>query len=105
MESDSEEASSSSDIQKDPEQELDAFRNNWKKELKVDEGRRSSQTKPEDVESVQNALNDLTLDTDSVEETAKKYFLQGVELEKKGKVFEAIRLYRRSIQVHDTVFE
>lgn len=55
---------------------------------------------PQPVDSVQAELENLSIDSvDSIEEKAKKYFLQGVELEKRGKVFEAIRLYRRSMQL------
>lgn len=78
------------------------FREQWKSELKGDvSGKKSKENNKEksSLDNVQQALSNLSIELDSIEETAKKLFLQGVELEKKGKVFEAIRLYRRSIQL------
>lgn len=61
------------------EQVLSDFRNQWRQEL-----HESSQ-----------------FDTGRSQEDdeAKELFLQGVDLERKGKCFEAIRLYRRAIQL------
>lgn len=63
----------------DNEQVLSDFRNQWRQELI---GAPSSQ----EEETLQ-------------ENEAKKLFMQGVELERKGKCFEAIRLYKRAIQL------
>lgn len=57
------------------ERDLDEFRNQWRQELK-------------------NPTTEI-----SREDQAKQLFIQGVELEKKGKCFEAIRCYRRAIQL------
>jgi F-box protein 9 len=53
------------------------FRNQWRQEL----------------------IGGLSDSEKSVEEEAKNLFLQGVDLEKRGKCFEAIRLYRRAVQL------
>lgn len=57
------------------EQDLESFRNQWRQELKNPE---------QEV---------------SREEQAKSLFLEGVSLEKKGKCFDAIKCYRRAIQL------
>lgn len=56
--------------------ELSEFRNQWRQELKEE----MSTTK-------------------SIEDQAKDLFLEGVELERKGKCFEAVRHYRRAVQL------
>lgn len=58
--------------------ELSEFRNQWRQEL---------QETPQ------------TTEERSREDQAKLLFQQGVDLERKGKCFEAIRLYRRAIQL------
>lgn len=62
------------------EQALSDFRNQWRQEL------------------ISVPTNEEEDETDQ-ENEAKKLFMQGVELEKKGKCFEAIRLYKRAIQL------
>lgn len=57
------------------EQDLESFRNQWRQEL-------------------QNPAEEV-----SREEQAKRLFLEGVDLEKKGKCFDAIKCYRRAIQL------
>lgn len=48
--------------------------------------------------SLSDAVAELSL-LENDEQQATSLFLQGAELERRGKVFEAIRLYRRSIQL------
>lgn len=57
---------------------LSEFRNQWRQELQ--EGPQTSEER-------------------SLEDQAKSLFQQGVDLERKGKCFEAIRRYRRAIQL------
>lgn len=57
---------------------LSEFRNQWRQELQ--EGPQTSEERSE-------------------EDQAKSLFQQGVDLERKGRCFEAIRLYRRAIQL------
>ena len=58
---------------------LDEFRNQWKQELNPDQ--------KEDEEEL------------SPEELAQIFFQKGVDLERKGKCFEAIRAYRKAVQL------
>lgn len=60
------------------EETLNEFRNQWRQEL---QGGQSSEIEK------------------SREEEAKDLFLQGVDLERKGKCFEAIKMYKRAIQL------
>lgn len=55
---------------------LSEFRNQWRQELQTPQTEESSR-----------------------EDQAKSLFQQGIDLERKGKCFEAIRLYRRAIQL------
>lgn len=57
------------------EQDLESFRSQWRQEL----------------HPVQEEV--------SLDEQAKRLFLEGVDFEKKGKCFDAIRCYRRAIQL------
>lgn len=86
---------------KDPQKELDEFRNQWKSEIKGGETSNNNNNHPCDgVKSLSETVSELSLDaSQNDEQQATAFFLQGVELERRGKVFEAIRLYRRSIQL------
>uniref|UniRef100_A0A182PEW6 F-box domain-containing protein n=1 Tax=Anopheles epiroticus TaxID=199890 RepID=A0A182PEW6_9DIPT len=96
---DDDESSSSSSITSGSEantpkrSELDDFREQWQKELK----------KEQHVVSAPAAAQPATpvnVDgKDSVEQQARAFFQQGSELERSGKVFEAMRLYRRATQL------
>ncbi|KAG4067087.1 hypothetical protein HA402_000078 [Bradysia odoriphaga] len=67
---------------------LEEFRQQWKKELKPNE-------------SVADATNDVDCESSQKidEDKAKSLFTEAVELEKLGKVFEAMSLYRRAVQI------
>lgn len=63
------------------DQALSEFRNQWRQEL-------------------QTPSQSIATETErSEEEQAKRLFLQGVDLERKGKCFEAMRLYRKAVQL------
>uniref|UniRef100_A0A1B0DQF6 Uncharacterized protein n=1 Tax=Phlebotomus papatasi TaxID=29031 RepID=A0A1B0DQF6_PHLPP len=78
-ESDEESSSSSANV-------LEEFRNNWQKEL-------------QQTHHLSSALGNLSLANDSEESMAQRLFLQGTEYERMGKVFDAIRHYRRAVQL------
>lgn len=91
---------------KNPQKELDEFRNQWKNEIKGSET--SSNNNNIELSDVVNNLSEnvvsqlslgTRIDSNDDEQKATSLFLQGAELERRGKVFEAIRLYRRSIQL------
>lgn len=90
-EDDDESSSSSSNVQN----ALDEFREKWQQELKKDNTGCSSLGK-----SGSTSYNEL-LDKEnlSIEQQAKVLFIQGAELERTGKVFEAMRFYRRAVQL------
>ncbi|XP_052862546.1 F-box only protein 9 [Anopheles cruzii] len=91
---DDEESSSSShsDSESTPQRsELDEFREIWQQELKKDQPKTQSST-------IRNVAPDTNREA-SVEQQARTLFLQGSELERSGKVFEAMRLYRRATQL------
>ncbi|XP_063704802.1 F-box only protein 9 [Culicoides brevitarsis] len=88
---------SSSSAPKDPEKELDEFRNQWKSEIKGESASVKGNNNNETSDLVEN-LSELSLDPNE-EQRATQLFLQGAELERKGKLYDAIRLYRRAIQL------
>lgn len=76
---------------------LDEFRENWQKELKPDENQQQTIAN-------KNALsfnNSLSLDnkTTSPELQAENLFKHAVELEQRGKVYDALQYYRRAVQL------
>nr|XP_022919691.1 F-box only protein 9 [Onthophagus taurus] len=89
-------SSESSDEQDEPssskdhyEEVLENFRLKWKNELKIS--------------NKKNFVNKNKFESTSKEEdqelTAKNLFLKGVDLEKSGKLYEAIQFYRRAVQL------
>ncbi|XP_055679710.1 F-box only protein 9 [Lutzomyia longipalpis] len=64
---------------------LEEFRTTWQKELQQND--------------LTKGIESLNLTSESDESIAKKHFLQGTEYERMGKVFEAIRHYRRAVQL------
>lgn len=83
--------------------ELDEFREKWQQELKKEQ----QQPKPVAKSSKPSAGTGRNAvvgsgnnkENVSVEQQARTLFLQGTELERGGKVFEAMRLYRRATQL------
>lgn len=112
-ESESESSSSSrlegSHRSRDPAEELESFRLQWKAELKkrvgdktrVKGSKNNTLTAEEPLKelepSITDGANNDALNT--VEEQAKNWFLQGVGLERKGELYEAVRCYRRAVQL------
>lgn len=88
---DSDSSDSSSKLKFGPEFEsaLEEFREKWQQELKPEKQIHSI--------SPTSTQNDFNENTD--EQKATTLFMQGTEMERKGKVFEAMSLYRRAIQI------
>lgn len=82
--------SDDSDDSSSPET-LESFREKWKNELAV--------KKKNENEKHRNFVNNVNQEDVSDEKKAEKFFLEAAELERKGKVFEAMRLYRRAVQL------
>ncbi|GAB0097815.1 F-box only protein 9 [Sergentomyia squamirostris] len=86
-ESDEESSSSSlTDKVTSNEMLLEEFRTEWQKEL-------------QQTEELSTALGKVHLTGKNDEKIAEKIFLQGTEYERMGKVFDAIRHYRRAMQL------
>ncbi|EAT43750.1 AAEL004845-PA, partial [Aedes aegypti] len=77
---------------------LDEFRVRWQQELKKD-GTPSGSPLREKTRPAGNAGLDRDKGNLSIEQQARSLFLQGSELEHSGKVFEAMRLYRKAVQL------
>ncbi|XP_055620547.1 F-box only protein 9 [Toxorhynchites rutilus septentrionalis] len=93
---DDDESSSSSNASQHVRSELDQFREKWQQELKKDNvaGTGSDGHSRDKCGVVISNKENL-----SIEQQAKLLFLQGSELEHVGKVFEAMRLYRKAVQL------
>lgn len=83
---DDDESSSSVGVQS----ALDEFRERWQQELKKDTPGQNAATTTVKPDQNKN-LSD--------EQRARALFLEGSEMERVGKVFEAMRLYRRAVQL------
>lgn len=106
---DDDESSSSSGVpeqQKSEQQEsiqsvLNDFREKWHQELKdtvAGSGSSNNRSNSSPV-SGKHRLDSSNKEHYSDEQQARALFLQGSELERDGKVFEAMRLYRRAVQL------
>nr|XP_040222392.2 F-box only protein 9 [Anopheles coluzzii]XP_040222393.2 F-box only protein 9 [Anopheles coluzzii] len=91
-ESSSSSTTSGSEATSPKRSELDDFREQWQKELKKEQHVASAAT----VAPTGGNVGD---GKDSIEQQARLLFQQGSELERSGKVFEAMRLYRRATQL------
>lgn len=69
--------------------DLVSFREKWQKELQ--------NSSP--FANIQSKLEDCTLEIEDNESRAKKFFIKGIEMEKAGKMYEAIQFYRRAVQL------
>ncbi|KAF7282466.1 F-box only protein 9 [Rhynchophorus ferrugineus] len=72
------------------EEELANFREKWHKELRSQPVVRSISKKVD---------NSTSLNEDSDEVKARALFLQGIDMEKSGKLYEAIQYYRKAVQI------
>lgn len=83
----SEDEEDSSLLAQSVEDELENFRDTWKKELEIYKNHEYKKTK----ESSQA--------DDDTEIVAKRLFLNGAEMERSGQLYEAIQFYRRAVQL------
>ncbi|KAK4883699.1 hypothetical protein RN001_007018 [Aquatica leii] len=83
---DQEEPSSSFIQKQNVEDELENFRDKWKKELGL-------------YKSKQENLLKEQLKLEDAESVAKKLFLSGAEMERAGQLYEAIQFYKRAVQL------
>lgn len=77
---------------------LNEFRVKWQQELKQDIPSGSSSSTKEKVR-INHAVLANDKENFSIEQQARALFLQGSDLERTGKVFEAMRLYRKAVQL------
>lgn len=90
---DAEESSLQNNNGENVEEMLASFREKWQKELRISpENRNKIGT---GNSSLQNDVSDVNND----EEMARILFLKGVEMERTGKLYEAIQFYRRAVQI------
>ncbi|GBP52503.1 F-box only protein 9 [Eumeta japonica] len=73
----------------DAQDALSAFRQQWQRELDLSPQRQLFESK----------LEQKLLEPDNEEEKAKQLFLRGVELERSGKLYEAVQHYKRAVQL------
>ncbi|XP_050677765.1 F-box only protein 9 isoform X2 [Leptidea sinapis] len=81
----------SNDLPKVNVDELSVFRQQWQRELESSPSPQRQISKPSHLEHENEDLSD--------EDKAKKLFLRGVEMERGGKLYEAIQHYKRAIQI------
>ncbi|CAK1543821.1 unnamed protein product [Leptosia nina] len=75
----------------DYEDELSVFRQQWQRELEA------TPSPQRESKKVVQELKNTEAQTD--EEKAKSLFLRGIEMERSGKLYEAIQHYKRAIQI------
>lgn len=80
------------------ESTLAEFRVKWKQELQQDVPGDSNPAPKEKPRTIQAVPADEKENL-SIEQKARVLFLQGADLERNGKVFEAMRLYRKAVQL------
>ncbi|XP_013100995.2 F-box only protein 9 [Stomoxys calcitrans] len=86
---------------------LDDFRTNWQKELQQkqapeDELQHVAVAASKEAEDVESPLTATHIGGDQ-EALAKSYFHKAVELEKRGKVYDAIPFYRKAVQIDPNI--
>lgn len=67
--------------------DLASFREKWQKELQIS-------ATPVNIQNAQTQS-----DNEDNENKARHFFLKGIEMEKAGKMYEAIQFYRRAVQI------
>ncbi|XP_075147851.1 F-box only protein 9 [Haematobia irritans] len=85
---------------------LDDFRTNWQKELQQkqvpEDETHSNDMTTKEAEDIVSPLPDTTIGADQ-EALAKNYFHKAVELEKRGKVYDAIPFYRKAMAIEPNI--
>ncbi|KAL1506487.1 hypothetical protein ABEB36_005845 [Hypothenemus hampei] len=90
--SDEQDEPASSSHQISVENELNSFRVKWQQEIKSHCHTKIKQKQPLTSEFFDDQ-------NDSTEEIARDFFLQGINYEKSGKLYEAIQFYRKAVQL------
>lgn len=76
------------------ENQLISFRKQWQEELEHQNGGGERRASNADISEVENKLEQLQIESD-----AESFFRQAIDLERKGKVFDAIPLYRKAVHL------
>merc|ERR1719219_2301205 len=101
VEEDEESSSSSSSLTGSVEDELESFRQKWKQDIQAGESGngnfRSLGTSSRDDNETGVKKNRNFVNLSSTEERARSFFLEGVEHEQNGELFEAIQKYRKAM--------
>lgn len=80
------------------EDELSSFRQRWQEELQISKTTEKEKGLAKERRKIYfDDKNENKIAT--VEEQAKKWFLQGVENEKTGKLYDAILCYKKAVQL------
>merc|ERR1719219_3153279 len=103
VEEEDEESSSSSSLTGSVEDELESFRQKWKQDIQAGESGngnlRSLGTSSRDDNETGVKKNRNFVNLSSTEERARSFFLEGVEHEQNGELFEAIQKYRKAVNL------
>lgn len=79
------------------EDALSNFREKWQRELEITQDKKNVK---EELKDCKNEKEDEdSEEKDMVEAKARMWFLEGVENEQKGKLYEAIQFYRKAVQL------
>ncbi|XP_074031057.1 F-box only protein 9 isoform X2 [Leptinotarsa decemlineata] len=81
--------------EKDVEVDLSTFREKWQSELSS----RSSEVKKSSSRSNKNDGLTKVDEGDNIETRARNLYLKGIEMEKLGEIYEALRYYRGAVQL------
>ncbi|KAL0274615.1 UNVERIFIED_CONTAM: hypothetical protein PYX00_002708 [Menopon gallinae] len=80
------------------EDELSSFRQKWQEELQISKGSEKEKGPVKERKKIfYDDENENKVET--LEDQAKKWFLQGVENEKTGKLYDAILCYKKAVQL------
>jgi len=103
IEEEDEESSSSSSLTGSVEDELESFRQKWKQDIQAggsgNGNLRSLGTSSRDDNETGVKKNRNFVNIPSLEDRARGFFLEGVEHEQNGELFEAIQKYRKAVNL------
>ena len=83
----------------DQQSGLLSFRQQWQQELAIQTNASQRREPQATVDEVQQQLADVKLEDQSPEDQARSFFQQATLLERQGKVFEAIPLYKKAVRL------
>jgi len=76
----------------DKDDDLELFRNQWKRELNDKTSKKVDDSKQTGITADDN-VND---EEDDIHKKARELFMQGVDFEQDGKLYEAVQYYKKS---------